>query len=71
MEESADDITAADTAPSPMKDTHSGVRYCKTNGKMSDALLGISDPLNLSLVTYSVRFQSRNRLLIYMYLAKL
>lgn len=64
MEESADDMTAADTAPSPKKETHSGVRYCKTNGKMSNALLGISDALKLSLVTYAVRFQSRNRLLI-------
>ena len=26
-EESADDITAADTAPSPKKETHVGVRY--------------------------------------------
>ena len=31
--ESADDITAADTAPSPKKDTQSGVRYCKTIGR--------------------------------------
>lgn len=50
MEESADDITAADTAPSPKNETHSGVRYCKTNGRMSDALFGISDALKLSLV---------------------
>lgn len=27
MKESADDITAADTAPSPTNETHSGVRY--------------------------------------------
>lgn len=58
MEESADDITAADTAPSPTKETQSGVRYCKTNGRISDALLGISDALKLSLVTKAVRFQS-------------
>lgn len=64
MEESADDITAADTAPSPKNETHSGVRYCKTNGRMSDALFGISDALKLSLVTYAVLFQSRKRLLI-------
>lgn len=64
MEESADDITAADTAPSPTKETQSGVRYCKTNGSMSDALFGISDALKLSLVTYAVLFQSRKRLLI-------
>ena len=33
-DESADDITAADTAPSPKKDTNAGVRYCKTMGKI-------------------------------------
>lgn len=32
--ESADDITAADTAPRPKKDTKSGVRYCKTIGRI-------------------------------------
>lgn len=31
---SADDITAAETAPSPKKDTKSGVRYCRTIGKI-------------------------------------
>lgn len=31
--------------------------YCKTNGRMSDALFGISVALKLSLVTY-VLFQS-------------
>ena len=61
MEESADDITAADTAPSPIKETQSGVRYCKTRGKMSDALLGISETLKLSLVTNAVRFQSEKK----------
>jgi hypothetical protein len=33
IEESADDMTAADTAPSPIKATAFGVRYCRTNGK--------------------------------------
>ena len=61
MEESADDITAAETAPSPIKETQSGVRYCKTRGKMSDALLGISETLKLSLVTNAVRFQSEKK----------
>lgn len=32
MDESAEDITAADTAPRPMNATHLGVRYWKTNG---------------------------------------
>lgn len=31
---SAEDITAAETAPSPKKDTKSGVRYCRTIGKI-------------------------------------
>lgn len=33
-EESADDITAADTAPRPKNDTKSGVKYCKTIGNI-------------------------------------
>ena len=35
MDESADDMTAADTAPSPMKETQLGHRYCITIGRMS------------------------------------
>lgn len=31
--ESADDMTAADTAPRPIKDTHAGVRNCRTMGR--------------------------------------
>lgn len=34
MEESADDITAADTAPRPKKETQGGVRYCITIGRI-------------------------------------
>lgn len=33
-EESAEDITAAETAPNPKKDTKSGVRYCSTMGRI-------------------------------------
>lgn len=33
-DESADDITAAETAPKPKNDTKSGVRYCNTIGKI-------------------------------------
>ncbi len=32
---SAEDMTAADTAPSPKNATHWGHRYCMTMGKMS------------------------------------
>lgn len=34
--ESADDMTAADTAPSPKNDTKSGVRCCSTSGRIMD-----------------------------------
>lgn len=33
-DESAEDITAAETAPSPKNETKSGVKYCKTIGKI-------------------------------------
>lgn len=33
-DESAELITAADTAPSPKNDTKSGVRYCSTIGRI-------------------------------------
>jgi hypothetical protein len=33
--ESADDITAAETAPRPKNETAAGVKYCKTSGKTS------------------------------------
>lgn len=33
-DESAEDMTAADTAPNPKKDTKSGVRYCSTMGRI-------------------------------------
>jgi hypothetical protein len=32
--ESAEDITAAETAPKPKKETKLGVRYCRTIGRM-------------------------------------
>lgn len=35
MDESAEDITAAEMAPIPNIDTAFGVRYCKTTGKTS------------------------------------
>ena len=45
MDESADDMTAADTAPRPMMATGSGVKYCITSGSTSlesSAGIGIS-----------------------------
>ena len=47
MEESADDMTAADTAPKPMKVTAGGHKYCMTMGRMSlcsSAGIGTSPP---------------------------
>lgn len=32
MDESEEDMTAAETAPSPTKETAAGVRYCSTMG---------------------------------------
>lgn len=53
-----DDITAAATAPRPMKDTQVGVRYCMTRGRMLDAWsLGMGTGF-LSTVAYVVAFQS-------------
>ena len=43
-DESADDMTAADTAPSPMNVTHDGHRYCITIGRIifsSSGVIGI------------------------------
>lgn len=34
IDESAEDITAADTAPSPKKEICVGVRCCSTNGRI-------------------------------------
>lgn len=34
IEESADDITAAEIAPSPMNETTGGVKYCRDIGSM-------------------------------------
>jgi hypothetical protein len=40
--ESAELMTAADTAPRPKKDTKSGVRYCSTIGKIIDVSCAVS-----------------------------
>lgn len=39
---SAEDITAADTAPNPKNETKSGVKYCKTNGRIMVVSLSVS-----------------------------
>ncbi len=33
--ESAEDMTAAETAPSPKNDIYAGVKYCKTKGRIN------------------------------------
>lgn len=41
-DESAEDITAAETAPRPKNETKSGVKYCKTIGR----IILVSDSVN-------------------------
>lgn len=55
-DESAEDITAADTAPNPKKDTKSGVKYCNTIGK----IMLVSCSVNGYGPSYSVSFQAVN-----------
>ena len=42
--ESDDDMTAAETAPSPMKDTTVGVRYVSAIGSASEVSIGTRVP---------------------------
>ena len=59
--ESTLDMTAADTAPSPINDTHVGVRYCKTSGIIIEDFTSGS-PLGRKLfatLAYWVCFQSK------------
>jgi len=58
IEESADDITAADIAPSPMKDTAGGTRYCRAIGRIREAAGG---PVPLRLVPLNTASQSNNK----------
>lgn len=47
IDESAEDMTAADTAPRPKKDTYTGQRCCSTIGRIMSASplsLGLSGP---------------------------
>lgn len=47
MEESAEDMTAAETAPSPKKEMYAGQRYCSTIGRImspSSLALGSGNP---------------------------
>lgn len=46
--ESAEDMTAAETAPSPKKDTKSGVRCCSTSGRIMDVCSDVSSPSAVS-----------------------
>lgn len=41
-EESADDMTAAETAPRPKNDTKSGVRCCSTIGRIIAVSVSVS-----------------------------
>lgn len=48
-EESAEDITAAETAPKPINATADGVKYCKTKGSTRVASPVRSVPFGVSL----------------------
>lgn len=54
-EESADDITAADTAPKPKNETKSGVKYCNTIGK----IMLVSCSVSGHGPVYAVSFQAK------------
>lgn len=41
-DESAEDMVAADTAPSPQNDMYAGVRYCRTMGRIMRACSSVS-----------------------------
>ena len=47
VDESADDMTAAETAPSPMNETAEGVRYCRTKGRIRVASPSFRVPLTV------------------------
>ncbi len=53
IHESAEDITAAEIAPSPINVTHCGVRCFSASGRMSPA-----SPRSAGFALYSVAFQS-------------
>lgn len=52
--ESADDITAAETAPKPRNETKSGVRYCRTIGR----IMPVSCSVRGNGPLYSVSFHA-------------
>ena len=56
IDESADDITAAATAPRPMTATAGGVRYCRTSGRMNRE--STTPPFSASVALYPVWDQS-------------
>ena len=58
-DESAEDITAAETEPKPKNATYGGVKYCKTIGKIILASSADKVPLcKICPPVYAVSFQS-------------
>lgn len=55
-DESAEDMTAAETAPRPKKDTKSGVKYCNTIGR----IMLVSSAVRGQGPRYSVSFQAES-----------
>lgn len=54
-DESAEDMTAAETAPRPKNDTKSGVRYCNTMGR----IMLVSSAVSGHGPLYSVSFHAK------------
>lgn len=61
MEESADDITAADTAPKPIKEMILGVRYWMTRGRTSLGSLTGKAGSGMSVLFQSVNINTRQK----------
>lgn len=56
--ESAEDMTAAETAPSPKNDTKSGVKCCSTSGRIMDVWSDVSSPSGVRSPVNSVSFHA-------------
>ena len=50
VDESADDMTAAETAPSPMNEMAGGVKYWRTNGMIRGPSSGNKVPFAVSFL---------------------
>lgn len=65
--ESAEDMTAADTAPSPKNDTKSGVRCCSTSGRIMEVWSDVSSPSGVRSPRKPVSFHAAKGTIFVMY----